>query len=267
MPLKTIFFLLLLPIIFGLFACQKESEVARVEFRLTDAPGDFEEVNIDIRDIKIHTTESVDENARGWQSLENFKPGLYNILALSNGLDTLLGDMAWPSNKISQIRLILGPNNSVKVDGKLEKLLTPSSMQSGLKLRINQTIEEGKNYNIILDFDAARSIIVAGSGRFILRPVIKAISKSQFNEIGAIKGVIHPAKSAAAVFALVGNDTIAGVWANPGNGRFLLRNLPANKYKLIIAPRRAYKTKEINDIPVGGASIKELGNIFLEDKE
>jgi hypothetical protein len=266
MKTKNLFYLILIPFLFFFFACQKESEIARIEFRLTDAPGDYEEVNIDIKDIQAHPNELVDNNAAGWQSLENFKPGIYNLLTLRNGLDTLLGDIAWPSEKISQIRVILGPNNSIKVNGKVEKLLTPSAMQSGLKLKINQIIENGQNYKILLDFDAARSIVETGSGKYILRPVIKAISRSQTDEIGAIKGEINPAKAGVTLLVMAEKDTVAGAIVNQGNGRFLIRNLPAKKYRLIINPKREFKPKEINNIQVVPSGLKDLGVIKLEEK-
>jgi hypothetical protein len=45
-------------------------------------------------------------------------------------------------SKVQQIRLILGTRNTV-VDGITYPLSTPSAEQSGLKLQVNQTLQEG----------------------------------------------------------------------------------------------------------------------------
>src|SRR5687768_8418146 len=110
------------------FSCTNEESKTRLEVRLTDAPADFEEVNIEIKSIEINSS----ENEGGWVSLANVKTGVYNLLDFTNGKDTLLASMNVPTGKVSQIRLILGENNSVKVDGEVIPLKTPSAQQSGL---------------------------------------------------------------------------------------------------------------------------------------
>ncbi len=42
--------------------------------------------------------------------------GIYNLLEFVNGQDTLIVDEDIPSGYISQIRLVLGENNTVMVD-------------------------------------------------------------------------------------------------------------------------------------------------------
>src|SRR5258705_2673224 len=148
-----------------------DSQLATVQVRLTDAPGDFEEVNIDIQDVQVNS----DTSSGGWVSLDVKNKGVYNLLKLTNGLDTLLGDIQLPEGEISQIRLILGNNNTVKVSGQSLALKTPSAQQSGLKIQVHTTLKAGVNYNITLDFDAARSIVATGNGSFNLKPVIRSV--------------------------------------------------------------------------------------------
>ena len=80
-----------------LFACESDSKNARLEVWLTDAPGDYQQVNIDIQGIEIHANENGNEN--GWTSLEVNK-GVYNLLKLTNGIDTLLAVKEIPAGKI-----------------------------------------------------------------------------------------------------------------------------------------------------------------------
>lgn len=66
-------------------SCSEDGRNARLEIRLTDAPGDYEEVNIDIQGVQVHT--AGEDNGSGWKSLD-ITPGVYNLLELTNGLDT-----------------------------------------------------------------------------------------------------------------------------------------------------------------------------------
>src|SRR5688572_26730265 len=169
------------------FACESDEKTnAKLQVWLTDAPGDYQEVKIDVQGVEIHASEN--DDGKGWTSV-NVKTGIYDLLELTNGLDTLLGEVELPAGKISQIRLKLGDNNSLVTDGQTFDLSTPSAQQSGLKLQIHQTLEEGITYKILLDFDVARSIVKTGNGNYKLKPVIRTITEAQS---GAIKGVVDP---------------------------------------------------------------------------
>src|ERR1043165_3389280 len=93
-------------LILFMVSCSSENgKNAFLQVRLTDAPGDYQEVNVDIQDVQVNA----DENSNsGWKSLNIVKKGVYNLLQFTNGLDTLLGTIELPAGKISQIRLVLG---------------------------------------------------------------------------------------------------------------------------------------------------------------
>lgn len=161
------------------FACEEDSlqelndslipqQDSRLIVRLTDNPGDFEEVNVNIQEFRVETVEE------GWINLPNVNTGIYDLLALQNGVEAVLVDDGFPSGRITQIRLILGDENTVKVDGKVFPLKTPGAQQSGLKLKVNAELESGSSLSILLDFDACKSVHQAGD-KYILKPVIKAI--------------------------------------------------------------------------------------------
>ncbi|MCU0444535.1 MAG: DUF4382 domain-containing protein [Microscillaceae bacterium] len=247
----------------GWLACNQDPKAARLEIRMTDAPGDYSEVNIDIQEIRINVSDSPnDEN--GWIKLQNTRTGVYNILKLTNGLDTLLADIDLPAGKVSQIRLILGKNNTIRLKGQNTRkpLDTPSAMQSGLKIQVNATLQEGINYRILLDFDASRSIVETGSGKFKLKPVIRAITEAID---GGIKGKINPVAANPAVYVIANRDTIAGTIADASTGHFLIKNLPAGTYKVAFAPVAGFENKIINQVVVNNGGIKDLGTIKIED--
>ena len=112
---------------------------------LTDDPAPYEAVIIDVQDIKINYSS---DTASGWTSLSNVNRGSYDLLKLVNDKDTLLADAELNTGRIQQIRLILGPDNFVKVAGQMIRLETPSAQQSGLKLNIHQDVNEGILYKL-----------------------------------------------------------------------------------------------------------------------
>jgi len=118
---------------------QAQPKDARLMVRLTDGPGNYQAVNIDIRDVQVNTG----EGDGGWESLD-VNEGIYDLLKLTNGLDTLLGETELPPGHISQVRLILGDDNTVVVDGKTRELSTPSAQQSGLKVNIDMDLGWGR---------------------------------------------------------------------------------------------------------------------------
>jgi hypothetical protein len=127
-----------------LISCKKNNTGdgnARLQVFLTDDPGDYEAVYIDVKDVQINVTDNAND---GWQSLQGVNDGVYDLLKLVNDDDTILADANIPSGRIHQLRLVLGTENYVKVEGKTEliKLETPSAQQSGLKLNIQIDVQE-----------------------------------------------------------------------------------------------------------------------------
>lgn len=231
---------------------------ARLEVRLTDDPGDYEAVNIDIVDIQINVT---DDDKSGWQSLPNVQKGIYNLLDLVNDNDTLLVNADIPAGRVQQIRLILGPNNTLTLNGgAVEPLQTPSAQQSGLKLNIHQSVSAGILYTLVMDFDAARSIVTTGNGKYILKPVIRTVLKEAG---GSIAGVVTPYDFRTAVFAIQGTDTLAGTLTDTV-GNYLIRGLEPGSYTVGYAPTSVdYKKQNKTGVIVVTGHVTKLDTVVL----
>jgi hypothetical protein len=240
-------------------ACSKKdasSGKARFQVALTDDPGDYDMVNIEVKDIRINYSNKGDE---GWVSLDGIRPGNYNVLRLVNGKDTLLADAQINAGRIQQIRLVLGENNFVTVDGKTYNLQTPSAQQSGLKLNIHQDVSEGLTYKLLMDFDASRSIVKTGNGKYILKPVIRTSLEAIG---GSIKGYVLPNTVSTAVYAVQGTDTITGTYAN--NGAYVLKGLNAGTYTLAFVPSGStYQKQAINAIQVTVNHVTSVDTVRL----
>lgn len=211
---------------------------------------------MDIKGIEINSG----DQDNGWVALKSIRPGVYDLLKLTGGLDTLLASEELPAGRISQIRLLLGENNSVKTNGQVYPLKTPSAQQSGLKLKVNATLTEGITYTILLDFDAARSVVSAGnSGGYNLKPVIRSIAEAQS---GAIKGSVAPALAAPAVYAIAGTDTVSTAYAD-ATGNFLLRGVKPGTYQVVIQPKEAYGEKTLENVAVTLGNVTTLEPVTL----
>ena len=133
----------------SLFSCSDSDDSvqpARVSIRLVDAPGDYDNVFIDVQDVVIKYSDDGDEE----REIGTINTGVYDLLELTGGASVILADDEIPAGRISQIRLVLGDNNTVVVDGQTFPLSTPSAQQSGLKLNVNQDLEGGIFYEFIL---------------------------------------------------------------------------------------------------------------------
>jgi hypothetical protein len=227
---------------------------ARLQVALTDDPGDFKAVYIDIRDVNINYSEN-DDN--GWQSLDGVKKGEYNLLDLVNDKDTLLADAYINTGVVKEIRLVLGDNNYVVTnDGETVRLQTPSGQSSGVKLKLNSTVTGDILYKLVLDFDVAKSIHEAGgSGKYMLKPVIRGFMEAQG---GTIKGAIAPDSVVTAVVVLNGADTIASSYTAAGG--YLIKGLDAGTYSLHFIPTDTTFNTAVKD----GVSVS-LGQVTTVD--
>lgn len=248
------------------FSCSDDDDPAsdqnaRVKVSMTDEPGDYQAVFVDVTDVKIKADAAADEE--GWVSLGNVQPGIYDLLTLTGGVTQLLADAEVPAGFLGQIRLVLGTDNKVVLnDGSEQPLSTPSAQQSGLKLQVNQELEAGVEYEYLLDFDVDKSVVSAGnSGGFILKPVIRLSAKEG---TGTISGEVQPSNFQSVVTATNASHSISAYTA--ADGKFSLNGVPAGTYQVTVTPALISGLDAIvvnNVVVTSGASIA-LDPIFLE---
>jgi hypothetical protein len=244
------------------FACSKNESSsegkARFQVYLTDDPGEYEAVWIDVKDIKINYS---NDTANGWQSLPNVNTGVYDLLKLVNDDDTLLADAELNTGRIEQIRLILGTENYVQLKGQDNKikLETPSAQQSGLKLNIHQDISSGVLYKLLLDFDVAKSIHKTGNGKYMLKPTIRTV----MNAVGgSIKGYVKPNTFQTLVLAIQGADTPASTYTD--NGNYMIKGLGAGSYDLHFVPTdTTYDKQTKNGVAVTVGNVTTVDTVTL----
>lgn len=240
--------------------CKKDSTsngpgMAGMQVRMVDAPADYDAIYVDVKDVMV-TTSNSDE---GWVSISGIHAGVYNLLDLTNGVDVLIADGSVPAGRINQIRLVLGDNNSIVVDGTTYPLKTPSAQQSGLKINFNADLLAGQVYLVMLDFDASKSIVLNGNGDYHLKPVIRAFVDK---DSGVIIGQINPAVPAT-VTAF--NGVIeAGSYASI-DGHFAIKGLSSGVYSVRIdpAPGTGMASTTITNVVVVNGQVTSMGTINL----
>lgn len=238
-----------------------KSGMGTLEVRLIDAPlENVAEVNVVIDSVQVNNT----DNEEGWETIST-PMELFNLLELTNGAYAVLGEAELEAGTYEQIRLILNSegNNLVFEDSTTQDLIIPSGTQTGIKLNINAEIEEGFTYTLILDFDAGRSVVKAGSsGKYLLKPVIRATNEATS---GNISGTVLPAEAKSQVHAIADSDTLTSTFADTTDGTFKIMGLEEGSYTVAFEPRNeTYAGKDTTGVEVAVGETNDLGTIELE---
>lgn len=237
------------------YDCKKSSNTNNagstpVKVYLGDASADYNEINIEVTGVEFLMS--------GGNTIDlNVHPGKMNLLNYVNGKDSLIASDSIQSGRLSQIRLILGSNNSIKVGETIYPLATPSSQQSGLKLNVDTTLVPGVLYNLVLDFDAGQSIVMTGNGTFQLKPVIRVINNAIS---GSIAGTVS---NTSALPALIKASNAGGTFTTvtDSKGVFLIRGVPAGKYTVTVTPKPGFHETTVNDINVTTGNQTNIGSV------
>lgn len=209
---------------------------------LTDAPAcGYDHVFVTVEKLRVHRVSDAPEDGEGWSEIVLSPAKRLDLLTLTNGVLEELGTTALPAGRYQQLRLVLAENsasdplaNAVQPTGSaLVALRTPSAQQSGLKLNTNIEVAAGQTADIVLDFDACRSIVKAGnSGNYNLKPVLAVLPRLAASIEGYVTSTI--ALPATAVSAQQNGVTVRATVPDPATGRFLLSPVPEGTYTVVV---------------------------------
>jgi hypothetical protein len=249
---------------------------------LTDAPGDFLQLNIIVSRIEGHIATEGEEEEGYWETLQDWEPvGLPVDLLTLQGVSLLLGSSDLPANHYTQLRVFLEGEAELVLEGEegeppvTEILKIPSSENTGIKLNRPFDIFEGGITILTLDFDAQKSVIKTGNGKYKMKPVITLLSESYLSEelpevFGSVSGNvsyestgigganIELAGGGAYIFA---NTTITSGEAG-FEGDFSLINVPAGTYTLNVVADGYYNYSEIDVGVTAGADTEVIIELF-----
>ncbi len=273
------------------FACSKSSSSnsnpnipkgqSQVSLYMMDGPINFDSVLIDIRQVIVEidtaTTQSAADQPNQWdagycgfgRSASNksviwdtlaITPGIYNLLALRNGTDTLLASGLYPTGKIIKIQITLGSDNSVYTDSTTSyplEIFGPNPYFTINVSRANVADVTNNEFKIWLDFNLSRSIFF-WNGEFLLKPYFTV-----FNDMMAAKvqGQVLPPRAGALVMGINGTDTIYAVpfW----KGQYQFRNVPAGTWSFTFKGNNGYSDTTLSSVAVDSMKTVNLPTITL----
>ena len=241
---------------------------------LTDAPGDYLEVNIIISKIEGHIAGDGEEEGY-WDELKEWTGGLQvNLIELEN-VSMLLASLELEPNKYTQLRLFLmdgeedawiviegsggpeGPTSTVPLE-------IPSVYQTGIKLNRPFEIVAGSITKLIIDFDAEKSVIKTGNGKYKMKPVIHMTSETYSDGeglpegVGSVFGSVSYYKSDGGVLALTG---IGGANIELTGGAYIFGNTTITS---IISPIGEFS---LTDVPAGTYTLNVVAESYDDYSE
>lgn len=231
----------------------------RLKIFMMDSPATLDSVIINVIQVSVHYT-GIDSTEGGWMII-NDTGRYFDLLQLTNGAIAVLGDTTLPAGTYTQIRLVLGDDNYVINNGVRHDLTTPSAQQSGLKLIHPFEILTGNVYELFLDFNVDKTIVITGNGKYILKPTIRVQAATAS---GTISGQVLPLDADAVIWTVAGNDTISTF--TDADGYFTLMALPQGIYDVNVDPaNHAYLPAVVNDVIVTANQNTDIGTIILND--
>jgi len=210
------------------------------------------------------------------------QPRQIDLLDLQNGVIEELGEITLPVGRIQQVRFVLvdnatadpadidfdpdadptrAPNHVVFSAGGFEDLKTPSGQQSGVKINVGIDVAEGQVADLLIDFDACKSVVEAGnSGNYLLKPVLTAIPRLSSGVRGSVADALVPE---GVSISLQQNGEVVRATAPiestdlAANGRFVLSQVPPGTYDLVFTAS-GFITKVVTDVVVPEGQLVNL---------
>lgn len=267
-------------------ACTKTgidtSAGGKVSVFLTDGPGEFDSVFIDIQKVEVKIdTNSVykdkddrcdDDDDRDddqkrkdeygeWVNI-NFTPAIIDVLGLRNGVETKLGEANILAGTVRKIRITLGTQNRVVKNGVSSTLELKNDTKNFLYVKLydkhRQRQSDNNNVSVWVDFDVANSIYEK-NGKFYLKPVLRPFNNKNF---GVVEGEVLPL-AAKAVVRITNGAGFNGVALPDREGEFKLRGLESGTYTVTVEGISPYVDKVISNIVVTKGKETDLGVITL----
>ncbi len=268
-------------------SCQKQAAPANnptsakhLSVYLTDDPCQYDSVFIDISyvEVKIDTNSAhMNDDHYGdndddrnddhqhhdqygnWDTL-TIRPGIYNVLRLRNGIDTLLAAGNLPAGKIRKIRLTLGTHNSLVKAGVTYPLNLWPGTNNYVYLKIHNEDEDevaAGQSAIWMDFNVCQSIRVS-NGQYYLKPFLKPFSMQQF---GRIEGKVFPHDALPFVNAFNATDSAS---AKPEDeGEYKIMGLKEGVYSVSFKGSNGYRDTTISNIQVQRGKETHIPDITL----
>jgi len=236
-----------------------DAPTGTLRLAMTDAPTcGFDRVDVTVEKVRVHQSGSAADGDAGWSEVVLSPPRRVDLLSLTNGVLTELGQTLLPVGKYTQLRLVLAANdashpfaNSITPTGGAETALTtPSAAQSGLKMNVDIEVAADKLADFILDFDACKSFVKVGqSNNWILKPVITVVPRLSDAGSRVVGYVSAPLAVGSTTVSVQQGGILVKSTPPDSTGKFVLYPVPAGTYDLVVSAAGRV-TATITGVPV-----------------
>jgi len=232
---------------------------------MTDAPAcGYDHVYVTVQKVRVNQSSTAADSDAGWSEIVLNPAQRLDLLSLTNGVLSELGQTPLPAGKYTQMRLVLADNgaaapwaNSVVPTGGTTEfpLKTPSGQQSGVKANIDIDIAADQMADFVIDFNACKSVVSAGaSGNYLLKPVVTVIPRY----ISGVKGYVAAslANGDTTVSLQQGGQTVKTTVPD-STGLFMLQPVAPGTYTLVVTVPGA-TTEIIDNVAVATDSVSPV---------
>jgi hypothetical protein len=254
-----------------------------LQLSITDAPACYEHVIVNVAKVRVHMSDdSGTKDADGeWRDIVPANaPVAIDLVNLTNGQLKDLGSTVLPAGTYRQVRLVLADtgNSVTPVGGTAQPLKTPSGQESGLKIKADFSVLADQVNDFLMDFDACKSVVLTGNGKYILKPVVRLSSKP----VGAIQGYVSSNVTVSTVngtATTTATGVLSGITVSAqrngavlrstipdATGKFMLSYLPSGTYTVVITgdgvttggtrdTTKGAATRVVDSVPVGTSTV------------
>jgi len=268
-------------------ACNKENSgnaaipagKSQLSIFMMDDPVPFTKVLIDIKQIAVkidtsaHHADADDSlhqwkddyrgchngNSTIWDTL-SITPGVYDLLKLRNGTDTLLTSSLVANGKVLQVKITLGTNNTVYTDSVTSFPLNLIGSSNSFIINVRRedvSVVTNSQFKLWFDFNLSKSVFYI-NGKYWLRPWITV-----FNDMAKpkLEGRVLPEGAAGFVTVFNASDTS---YALPWDGGYYqVRGLAAGTYSIYFKGWHGYKDTTISNVTVAASGVSKAPVVTL----
>ncbi len=154
--------------------------------------GSYQAVYVTVDTVSVHKEDDAEES---WTEVATPRKTV-NLLELVGGVREELGLANLATGHYTQLRLLIGEaadnginilsqshpfaNYVIDTENTVHELKVPSGEESGEKIVQGFDISTNETTELILDFDASESVVIAGnSGQYLLKPTIQVLLEEE----------------------------------------------------------------------------------------
>lgn len=266
--------------------CSKENSVSlatpadktQLSVYMMDDPIAFTRVLIDIKQVavKIDTAAHREDNDDNHQWNDDYRgcknnnsaiwdtltitPGVYDLLKLRNGTDTLLASGLIPGGKVLQVRITIGTNNTLYTDSTTSYPLHIVGTRNYFDINVRRddvAAISNAQLAVWFDFNLSKSIFF-NNNQYWLKPELKPFNDKKKPKL---EGRVLPEGGAGYLSIYNANDTLYAIpWMN---GYYQVRGIAAGTYSIYYKGRNGYKDTTVTGITVAGSGTTKAPTVTL----